>query len=171
MPAEVAAAPRLSNCCTDLVVRTKALLSAEHTEVRCVREEVSLARRKVQAAVHDCYGPIEAEQVGVFGPEEEAHGQIGLDLWAKDNEEGVDDADMALVGSQVLRDNRTDRERNAMVECCWESKASCQEDMHGACSLEGQADDSCRDGLQVEPKNMVTRSSVLVLPAGCWTHR
>ena len=80
LPVEVAAAHLLSNCYTDLVVRTKARLSAEHTEVRCVREEVSLAHRKVQAVAHDCCGQIEAEQVGVFGPEEEEHGQIGLGL-------------------------------------------------------------------------------------------
>lgn len=168
---EVVAAPLLLSCCTDLVARTKALLSLERTEVTCVREEVSLAHRKALLVAHDCYEQIEVELVGGFGPEEEEHGQIGLDLTAKDSEDGVDDEDMALVGNQVLRDNRTDRERNAMVEYCWESKASCQEDMHGACSLEGQADDSYRDGLQVEPKNMVSRSSVLVLPAGCWTHR
>lgn len=57
----VAAAPLLSSCCTDLAARTKELLSAEHREARCVREEVSLAHRKEQVVAHDCYEQIEAE--------------------------------------------------------------------------------------------------------------
>lgn len=95
-----------------------------------------------------------------------------------DSEEVVDDADMVLVGNQVLRDNRTGRERTEKVVCLSESKANCQEDTYGAYSLEGlkevveeAEEDSRRDGLQVELKNMVTRSSVLVLPVECWTRR
>jgi hypothetical protein len=80
--------------------RMKAPLSAEHTEVMCVREEVSLAHRKEQVVAHD-YDQIEAEQVGGFGLEEEERGQIGLDLRVKDSEEAVDDADMVLVDSLV----------------------------------------------------------------------
>ena len=167
---EVVAAPLLLSCCTDLVARTKALLSLERTEVTCVREEVSLAHRKALLVAHDCYEQIEVELVGGFGPEEEEHGQIGLDLTAKDSEDGVDDEDMALVGNQVLRDNRTDRERNGMVAYWWESKASCQEDTV-AYSQEGQEEGNRKDGLQVELQDMVIRSLALVLLEECWTHR
>ena len=142
---------------------------AERMEVTCVREEVNLAHRKAQVVVRD-YGQIEVEQVGGFGPEEEEHGQIGLDLRVKDSEEMADDAGTALVDSLVSQDNRTDRARSGMVACWMESKASSQEDMRGACSPEDQ-EDIRKDALQGELKDMETQSSVLVLLVGCWMHR
>src|SRR5579871_3625343 len=156
---EVAAALLLLSCCTDLVARMKELLSAEHTEVMCVREEVSLVHKKAQVVVHDHYEQIEAEQVGGFGLEEEERGQIGLDLLVKDSGEVVDDVvDMALVDSQVLLDNRTDTERSGMVVCWWESKANYQEDMHAAYSLDDLEEGNHKDVLQEELKDMVTLS-------------
>jgi len=154
--------PLLSSCCTDLAVRTKVPLSLERMEVRCVREEVSLAHN---------YEQIEVEQVGGFELEEEEHGQIGLDLRAKDSEEELDDADTALVDSLVSQDNRTDTARSERVVCWLESKASCQEDTHAACRQDDQEEGSHKDGLQGELKNMETQSSVLVLLVGCWMHR
>jgi hypothetical protein len=145
-------------------------LSVERMGVRCVREEVSLAHKKAQVVVHD-YEQIEEEQVGGFELEEEEHGQIGLDLKAKDSEEEVDDEDTALVDSLVSQDNRTGRVRSGRVVCWWESKANCQEDMRGACRPEYQEEGSHKDGLQGELKDMVNRPSVLVLLVGCWMHR
>jgi hypothetical protein len=61
--------------------------------------------------------------------------------------------------------------RSERVVCWWESKASCQEDMHEACNPEGQEEGNRKDVLQGELKDMATRSSVLELLVGCWMNR
>jgi len=123
---------------------------------------------------HD-YGHTEAERATGFGPGEGERDQIGLDLEATDSEEGGYDEDAVPADSRSPRDNRMDRARSDPGGCSRDSKASCREDIRGACRPERQEEEeeeegSRKDALRVERKNMATQSLVLASPVECWMH-